>query len=190
MLNLLFCCFQHTILFLQLGIRLANDGMLFQPDLIESIGQRLQCLFPFRWFQFALPDGNAMPTHLRQPLLRLNIPFLIPFDLRHPKLPICIRYLAATLMPMPKAPIHKNTSTILFQHQIRMPRQSWRVKPISKSLTPEPFTHNHLWLRILTTNRRHRLVSLLWGEMIHHLMITFFIVVSVNVCQISKSTGL
>ena len=135
MLNLLFCCFQHTILFLQLGIRLANDGMLFQPDLIESIGQRLQCLFPFRWFQFALPDGNAMPTHLRQPLLRLNIPFLIPLDLRHPKLPSCIGNFTTIgtshfslftshfhFVPMPKAPIHKDTSTILLQHQIRMPR--------------------------------------------------------------------
>ena len=35
MLNLLFCCFQHTILFLQLGIRLTNDSMLFHQILLR-----------------------------------------------------------------------------------------------------------------------------------------------------------
>ena len=87
MLNLLFRCFQHTTLFLQLRIRLANNGMLFKPDFIKGKSQRLQCLFPFRRLQFTLPNGDAMPSHLSQPLLRLNIPFLIPLDLRHPKIP-------------------------------------------------------------------------------------------------------
>lgn len=168
MLNLLFCCFQHTILFLQLGIRLTNDSMLFKPDLIKGECQRLQRLLPFRRLQFTLPNGDAMPTHLSQPLLSFNIPFLVPLDLRHPKLPICIWYLTATLVPMPKAPIHKDTSTILFQHQIRMPRQPWRIKPISEALTPQPFSHNHLRLRILTTNRSHCSVSLFWRKLIHY----------------------
>jgi len=78
MLNLLFRCFQHAILFLKLRIRLTNDGMFFKPNLIKGECQRLQCLFPFRWLQLTLPDGDAMPTHLSQPLLRLNIPLLVP----------------------------------------------------------------------------------------------------------------
>ena len=147
MLNLLFCSFQHTILFLQLGIRLTNDGMLFKPDLIKGKCQRLQCLLPFRWFQFTLPNGNAMPTHLSQSFLRLNIPFLVPLDLRHPKIPPCIWYFTTiriycfvfngNIVPMPKAPIHKDTSTIFLQYQIRMPRQRGEL-----SLYRNPLLHN------------------------------------------------
>ena len=141
--------FKYAIFFLQFGIWFADDNMLFQPDLIKRESQRFQCLLPFRWLQLTFPDGDAMPPHLSQSLLRLNIPLLVPLDLRHPKLPICIWYLTTSLMPMPKASIHKDTSTIFSQHQIRMSRQSRRIKPISESPTPQLFPHNHLRLRIL-----------------------------------------
>ena len=71
------------------------------------------------------------------------------------------------MMPMPKASIHKDTCTIFLQHQIRMPRQSWRIKPISESPTPQPFPHNHLNLRILRMDRSHRLVDLCRREFFH-----------------------
>lgn len=68
---------------------------------------------------------------------------------------------------MPEAPIHKDASPVLLQHQVWMPRQPWRVQPIAESPTPQPPAHNHLWLRILRTNRRHILVHLFWGEFGH-----------------------
>ena len=159
--------FKYAIFFLQFGIWLADDNMLFQPNLIKRESQRFQYLLPFRWPQLTLPDGDAMPPHLSQSLLRLNITLLVPLDLRLPKLPIRIRYPTAPLMPMPKTSIHKDTSPVFSQHQIRMSRQSRRIKPISESPTPKPFPHNHLWLRILSSNRRHILVPLFCGELVH-----------------------
>ncbi len=71
---------------------------------------------------------------------------------------------------MPETPIHKDASTVLPQHQIRMPRQLRGIQPITESPLPQPSAHNHLRLRILPTDCRHVLVPLFCREFIHSVL--------------------
>ena len=150
--------------------------MILQPNLIQGEGQRLQRLLPDLRLQLTFPNSDAMPTHIRQHLLLLNIPLLISSDLRHPELPISLRNLATLrilslrkihMMAVPKASVNKNARSIFPQHQIRMSWQLWRIKPLSESSLPQSSAHNHLRLRVLPTNCRHILVPLFCREFIH-----------------------
>ena len=69
--------------------------MVLQVDMVQGIGERFQRLFPFLWFQLALPYRDAVPPHGCQPLLVLYIPFLVPANLVHPELPVRLRNLTA-----------------------------------------------------------------------------------------------
>ena len=155
--------------------------------MVQGIGERFHRLFPFLWFQLALPYRDAVPPHGCQPLLVLYIPFLVPANLVHPELPVRLRNLTALRigkyvftplalwrgvggeapMSMPEAPVHKDARAILPQYQIRMPWQSLMVQSVSESPLPQSTAHNHLRLRILPSDRRHVCVSLLWSEFIH-----------------------
>ena len=157
---------QHAVLFLHLRIRSVDDMILY-PYMVQRKCQRLQRLLPHLRFQLTLPYRNAVPSHLCQTLLLLDIPLLVPPDLRHPELTIRLRNLAATLMPVPKAPVHEYARSIFPQHKIRMPRQFRRVQPVSESPFPQTPPHYHLRLRILRADRRHVLVTLLCCEYIH-----------------------
>ena len=70
-------------------------------------------------------------------------------------------------MSMPEAPIHKDARPVFPQHQVRMPRQSFMVQPISESSLPQATSHNHLRLRVLRLDSRHVGMSLLCGESVH-----------------------
>ena len=74
---------------------------------------------------------------------------------------------------MPKAPIHEDTSFVFPEYQIWMTRKSLMIQPVTKSSFPQPTPHNYFWLRVFTTNRRHCLMTLLWGEMIHTQLFLF-----------------
>jgi hypothetical protein len=41
------------------------------------------------------------------------------------------------------------------------------IQSVSKPSSPQSFAHNHLWLRVLPTNRRHIFVPLFCREFIH-----------------------
>ena len=63
--------------------------------MVQRKGYRLQRFFPFRRTQLTLPHRDAVPPHLSQLPLHLLVAFLIPYNLRHPELPIRLRNLAA-----------------------------------------------------------------------------------------------
>ena len=152
--------FKHTVLFRNLRIWFPNDGMLLQPYLVQGKYQRLQCCFTLLRFQLTLPNGDRVPPHLRQFLLFLYIPLLVPPYLSHPEISIRLRYTATTFVSMPEAPIHENARPIFLQHQIRMTWQPRRIQPISESPAPQSLAHNHFRLRILRMDRRHILMPL------------------------------
>ena len=157
--------------------------MFLQPNLIQCECQWLQCLLSVFRLQFTLPHRDAVPAHLCQSLLLLNVSLLVSPNLRNPEFTISIGNLAAFriihypfsiihlwlchIMTMPETPIHENARPVLLQHQIRMSRQLRRVKPISESSIPQPLAHNHLRLRVLRTYRRHILVNPLWRKLRH-----------------------
>ena len=92
----LFCRHRHLLVFLfQLRIGNRLSPMILQPDMVQGERDGVQRLFPLRWLQLALPYRDAMPPHRRQSPLLLLIPFLVPANLRHPEVTVCLRYLAA-----------------------------------------------------------------------------------------------
>lgn len=70
----------------------------------------------------------------------------------------------ATLCPCQKHPFTKIHVRYFFSTRSGCPRQPWRIQPIPESPTPQPFTHNHLRLRILRMDRRHVLMPLFFRE--------------------------
>jgi hypothetical protein len=124
-----------------------------------------------------------MPAHFSQFALFLLIALFVPANLRHPKVTVRLRNLAALrtlnhifhlssairhpwqrhVMTMPKTSIDEDARPVFPQHQVRMTRQSLMVQAVSESPTPQPKTHNHFRLRILRVNRSHINVPLLRG---------------------------
>ena len=150
--------------------------------MIQGKGYRIQSLFTLRWLQLAFPYGDAMPAHFSKFALLLLVSLLVPANLRHPEVMVRIRYLAAlrtlnyalcimnyalNIVPMPEASVDEDASAILAKYQVRMPRQPLMIQSIPETTSPQPFTHNHLRLRILRTNARHNFVTLLWREVVH-----------------------
>ena len=71
-------------------------------------------------------------------------------------------------MPMPEASVDEDASPVFSQYQVWMPRQAFMIQAISEATPPQPFAHNHFWLRILIVNRRHVFMPLLWSEVVHN----------------------
>ena len=109
-----------------------SDSPILKEYLVERICQRFQRIFSFDWLYFTFPNGDGVPAHCGEFVLNLQIPFLVPLYFADPKLCIGSRYsvIATAFMPMPKATIHKDTSSVLPHHNIGFPWQSWMVKPM------------------------------------------------------------
>ena len=128
---------------------ISPDMMIFQEDMVQGKGQRLQGLLPDSRLQFAFPNDDGMPSHFCQPMQHLMVPFPVPPDFILPELGIRFRHhiILAPFMSMPEAPIHQNAGTILPQHNIRFPRQPWMIEPIPESPSPqEHFIWHTLYL--------------------------------------------
>ena len=144
--------------------------MIFQEDMVQRKGQRLQGLLPDSRLQFAFPDNDGMPSHFSQPMQHLMVPFPVPPDFILPELGIRFRHhiILAPFMPMPEAPIHQNAGTILPEHNIRFPRQPRMIEPIPESSSPQELPDKNLRFGILASDCRHIVVALLYGHSIWH----------------------
>ena len=63
--------------------------MIIDEDAVQGEGQRAQGLFASLRRQLTFPHRDAVPSHLRQPLLRLLVALPVPHDLLHPESPVC-----------------------------------------------------------------------------------------------------
>ena len=72
-----------------------QTSSVLQPDVVQRECDGVQRLFTFRRLQLTLPYRDAMPAHCSQLTLFLFISFLVPANLRHPKLPIRLWNFAA-----------------------------------------------------------------------------------------------
>ena len=99
-------------------------------------------------------------------MLHPLIAFSVPLHLPLPELSIGLRqYIVfASLMPVPEASIDKDARPVSPQHDVRFPRQSLVIEPISEPMTPEILTHYNFRLRARSPYRCHVLMSLLWGH--------------------------
>ena len=144
--------------------------MIFQEDMVQRKGQRLQSLLSDSRFQFAFPDNDGMPSHFRQPMQHLMVPFPIPPDFILPELDIRFRHhiILAPFMSMPEASIHQNAGTILPEHNIRFSRQPWMIESIPEFPSPQELPDKNLRFGILALDCRHIVVALLYGHSIWH----------------------
>ena len=149
---------------------ISSDMMIFQEDMVQRKGQRLQGLLPDSRLQFAFPDNDGMPSHFCQPMQHLMVPFPVPPDFILPELGIRFRHhiIPAPFMSMPEASIHQNAGTILPQHYIRFSRQPWMIEPIPESPSPQELPDKNLRFGILALDCRHVVVALLYGHFIWH----------------------
>ena len=117
---------------------ISPDMMIFQEDMVQCKGKRLQSLLPDSRLQFAFPDNDGMPSHFCQPMQHLMVPFLIPLDFILLELGIRFRHhiILTSFMSMPETSVHKDAGTILPEHNIRFSRQPWMIEPIPESPSP------------------------------------------------------
>ena len=155
------------LLFRQL---ISPDMMIFQEDMVQRKGKRLQRLLPDSRFQFAFPYYNSMPSHFCQPMQHLMVPLSVSPDLILPELGIRFRHhiILAPFMSMPEASIHQNAGTILSEHNIWFSRQPWMIEPIPESPSPQELPDKNLRFGILASDCRHIMVALLYGHFIWH----------------------
>ena len=144
--------------------------MIFQEDMVQRKGQRLQGLLPDSRLQFAFPDNDGMPSHFSQPMQHLMVPFPVPPDFILPELGIRFRHhiIPAPFMSMPEASIHQNAGTILPEHNIRFSRQPWMIESIPESPSPQELPDKNLRFGILALDCRHIVMALLYGHSIWH----------------------
>ena len=144
--------------------------MIFQEDMVQRKGQRLQGLLPNSRLQFAFPDNDGMPSHFCQPMQHLMVPLPVSPDLILPELGIRFRHhiILASFMSMPEASIHQNAGTILPKHNIRFSRQPWMIEPIPESPSPQELPDKNLRFGILASDCRHIIMALFYGHFIWH----------------------
>lgn len=117
--------------------------MILQIDMVERESERYERLISLILFQFAFPDGDAVPSHLGELLLLFSVPLLVASDLLLPEIGVGFWHLEelAVLMAMPKATIDEDASAVLPQHEVRMIRESWVVQAIAEPPAPEIMPH-------------------------------------------------
>ena len=144
---------------------ISSDMMIFQEDMVQRKGKRLQRLLPDSRFQFTFPDDDGMPSHFCQPMQHLMVPFPVPPDFILPELGIRFRHhiILAPLMSVPEAPVHQNTGAVFPQHDVRLARQPRVIEPIPESPTPQKFPDKNLRFCIPASYCRHIVVALFYG---------------------------
>ena len=149
---------------------ISSDMMIFQEDMVQRKGQRLQGLLPDSRLQFAFPDNDGMPSHFCQPMQHLMVPFPVPPDFILPELGIRFRHhiIPAPFMSMPEASVYKDDRTILAQYYIRMTRQTRVVESIAEPSAEKELPHHYLRLGIPPAYRSHTTMALLLGQFVCH----------------------
>ena len=149
---------------------ISPDMMIFQEDMVQCKGQRLQGLLPDSRLQLAFSDNDGIPSHFCQPMQHLMVPLSVSPDLILPELGIRFRHhiILASFMSMPEASIHQNAGTILPEHNIRFSRQPRMIEPIPESPSPQELPDKNLRFGILASDCRHIVVALFYGHFIWH----------------------
>ena len=167
-----FCChsYRSIILLWQLIRTNILSLPIHQEDMVEGVFDAHERLLPLLFgIKLAFPDGHHVPAHLRQLVLHLDVALLVAFYLMPPKFDMGLRQaiLVAPLMPMPKAPIHKDASAIFAKHYIGSAWQSAVIDTITEATGEEIPPHHHLRLRILRVNRSHDFAPLFCCQSVH-----------------------
>jgi len=97
--------------------------------MVERESERLERLVALILFQLALPDGDAVPSHLGELLLLFTVSFLVASNLLLPEVGVGLWHdkVFASFMAMPEATVDEDASAVLPQHEVRMTGEPWVV---------------------------------------------------------------
>ena len=76
-------------------------------------------------------------------------------------------------MSVPEAPVDEDTGAVFAEDDVGLSRQSFAVDAIAESLTPQPFAHDDLRLRVFRADCRHRSMALNWRKGVSHYLIKY-----------------
>lgn len=135
--------------------------------------------------KLALPYRDAMPTHLRQSPLHLNITLPVAQYLLYPEGAVsmrnlttfgvlyldigCIRSKGMDVVSMPETSIHEYARPVFSKHHVRLPWQARMIKSIAKAISPKKFPNDNLRLGVFALDSRHILASHFLGNSIFYL---------------------
>lgn len=145
---------------------------IYSAELIE---ERFQGLPATVWFQFAFPNGDAVPTRIHEFPQHFPVAFPITFHLAFPELRVRLRYgiIPAPLVTMPEAAVDENAGPVFSQHYIWLTRKIPAVQAVTVTVAPEVFAHQHFRLCILAADARHIVVPLFRCKSVGHLSAVF-----------------
>ena len=139
----------------------------FRNNLDQFIHGSLKTFF----LQFAFPDSNNSPALFSQNLVIFQISFNISCDLRYPI--ILVRrgpYKSWAVMLMPKTPVYKYDSMILWEDNVWASGKFAYILSISKSLRKKVLSHFLLGLCVCASDVGHVAAPHFLSVVIRHIM--------------------
>ena len=131
----------------------------------ECLVEGVKSLFSFSGFQLAFPDSYAMPSHICEFLLVLNVPLSVSINLILPEVDVCFRQSeeTASFVPVPKAAVDKYHRVVLAKHDVWMSGKSWVVEPEPVTSSEEESSDGQFRFGVLAAYSRHVVVPLAVG---------------------------
>lgn len=104
--------------------------------------------------EFAFPDDENPPAKGLELSFIRSIACAVAGELHGPESDIGFRHggTRAAAMLMPEASMHEYDSSVLWQHDVGLPRQSSHIGAESEAITVEERSDNTLRLRVLSTD--------------------------------------
>lgn len=148
--------------FLRGAVRLAVP-----ENLVADAADRL---FEDGLLQLALPDDDDRPTLRLQLSPFLLIAFLIPGHLGRPEFRVGLgdSVVLAALVTVPEATVDEHHRPILWQNDVRFPRQPLFIDPVAEPKTPQRTAQLQLRLRGRGVDSCHVAMALVWSECVWH----------------------
>ncbi len=120
--------------------------------------------------QGAFPDNSNTPSKIGKHLHMPRVPSDIPLELLAPEFAVGLRHrgIPASVMPVPKAAMHKYHCPVFGEHYVRNTRQRLDMKPIPKAPRKKAGAKRLLGPGILRPDARHHTAALGCGGNAHN----------------------
>lgn len=121
----------------------------------------------------ALPNDKAAPACIQLKSKRPCIPKLVALYLLLPEGRIGFwSFTVTAAMPVPEAAVHMDQRVIFRQHDVRLTRNIFCVKPETEAKSVQPLAKKHFRARILRPNAGHHPAASSFVDYVQNLVIT------------------
>ena len=143
-------------------------GMILKEEAVEGILKELEGGIALVGFEFALPDGECMPSHLGQLLLHTEVTFFVTGNLIGPELDIRFGdgIVFTALVSMPEAAVDEDAGAVFPHDDIGFTWQAGVVEAIAIAVAPQVFSHEEFRFRVFRPYGRHIPMALFGGHIL------------------------